>query len=252
MQIRAIIVDDEERGRDTLTSLLKTYCEEVELVDVCSNVPDAVLSIRKNTPDLVFLDVEMPVYSGLELLNFFDSFDFEIIFVSAYSEYAIKAFEVSAIDYILKPVDIDQLKQSVEKFKTQRNYSTIQHRLDLVKEHLQNGEAKRIALPMNDGLIFTSVDEIVLLQAEGAYTNVFLSNGTRILVSKKLKFFEDLLEGRELFYRPHRSYIIQLNYLNKYLKGEGTIIMEGQHIVSISREKKSEFEIKLKNLKILK
>lgn len=252
MQIRAIIVDDEQRGRDTLTSLLKTYCEDVELVDVCSNVPDAVLSIRKHKPDLVFLDVEMPVYSGLELLNFFDAFDFEIIFVSAYSEYAIKAFEVSAIDYILKPVEIDQLKRAVEKFVTHRNHSSFQQKLDLVKENLKNGEAKRIALPMNDGLIFTSVDDIVLLQAEGAYTNVFLSNGTRILVSKKLKFFEDLLEGRELYYRTHRSYIIHLNFLNKYLKGEGTIIMEGHHLVSISREKKNEFENKLRDLGIVK
>lgn len=252
MSIKAIIVDDEERGRDSLSSLLNTYCEEVELVDACSNVPDAVIAINKHKPELVFLDVEMPVYNGFELLNFFNEINFEIIFVTAYSEYAIKAFEISAVDYILKPVDIDQLKNAVLKFKKRRDQVTIQSRLEILKEGLSNDEVKRIALPVNDGLVFVRLDELILLEAEGAYTWVNLSNGTRILVSKKLKFFEDLLEGRELFYRPHRSYIIHFNYIKKYLKGEGTIIMDGNQIVSISREKKSEFEEKLRSLRILK
>ena len=250
MSIKAIIIDDEERGRASLSTLLDHYCPEVIILDACSNVPDGVISINKHKPELVFLDVEMPVYNGFELLNFFDTVKFEIIFVTAYSEYALKAFEVSAIDYILKPVDINQLKRSVAKFKNRKKQNNIINRIELMKENLTAAEIKRIAVPMNDGLVFLELKDIVLLKADGSYTKVYLANGSTILVSKKLKFFEDLLIDRVLFYRSHRSHLVNLNFIKKYLKGEGSIIMDNGKIVSVSRDKKSEFEERLKDLKI--
>ena len=249
LKIASIIVDDEERGRNTLSSLLSTYCPEINLVDITSNVPEAVLSIRKHKPELVFLDVEMPVYNGFELLNFFDSINFEIIFVTAYSEHAIKAFEVSAVDYLLKPVDIDQLKLAVNKFKERRKFSDLQERIEVLRDGLNN-DIKRIALPVATGFMFVELAEIVIFEAEGAYTTIYLKSGKSVLVSKKLKFFEDLLKERDIIFRPHRSYMINLNYLKHYLRGEGTIIMEGERIVSISRDKKVSFEQKLRSLKI--
>lgn len=250
-KVKAIIIDDEERAVNTLSLLLKTYAPEVEVVATANNVPQGVLAINTHRPDLVFLDIEMPEYNGFELLQFFRDVDFEIIFVTAYSEYALRAFEVSAVDYILKPIEVDALKKAIEQFHKRNKVSYMQDRLDLLKETYQAEEVHRIALPVSEGLVFVELKEIILLEADGSYTNLWLRNGTRMVVSKKLKFFEDLLENRELFYRPHRSFIIHLNAVQKYLKGEGTIILDGNKIVSISRDKKAEFEERLKKLKIV-
>lgn len=246
MSIRAIIIDDEERGRNALASLLETYCPEVEIVDQCTNVPEGVISIRKNLPELVFLDVEMPVYNGFELLNFFSEINFEIIFVTAHSHHAITAFKVSAIDYILKPIDIDSLVHAIEKYTTKKEHAHVQQRLELLQENLKNDEFKRIALPMGEGLLFVEVSEIVLLKADGSYTEVYLTSGSKLLVSKKLKFFEDLLHNRVNFYRCHRSFLININHICKYQKGEGVIYMEGDLSVTIARDKKQAFEALIK------
>lgn len=249
MEIKALIIDDEERARDTLSSLLGTYCPEVRILDKCSNVPEGVISIQKNKPQLVFLDVEMPVYNGFELINFFNEVDFEIIFITAYSQHAIKAFEVSAVDYILKPIDIDKLISSIEKFKTKNYFNDMKLRLDTLNENIKSENIKRIALPMSDGSLFVEVDEIVMLEADGSYTDVHLKSGAKILISKKLKFFEDLID-RPYFFRSHRSYFININHINKYMKGEGEILMENNLKASISRDKKIAFEDLLKSLKL--
>ncbi|MBL7884654.1 MAG: response regulator [Bacteroidia bacterium] len=250
MAIKAIIIDDEERARNTLSSLLYEYCKDIEVVDKASNVPDGVISINKYKPDVVFLDIEMPEYNGFELLEFFNEINFEIIFVTAYSQYAIRAFEVSATDYLLKPVDIDALMKAVEKIKIKQNQTTIQKRLELLKESFSNEEIKKIALPMADGLLFIEVKDIILLEADGAYTTVFLKNGSKIVVSKKLKFFEDILTNRPQFFRPHRSHLININYMKKYVKGENEIIMDNQASVSLSRDLKQNFESLLKEYKL--
>ncbi|MCB9187913.1 MAG: response regulator transcription factor [Flavobacteriales bacterium] len=249
MSITAIIIDDEERARNTLSSLLKMDSPDIEILASCSNVPAGVLAINHYKPQLVFLDIEMPEYNGFELLKFFRDVDFEIIFVTAYSEYAIKAFEVSAIDYLLKPIDMDQLHLAIEKFKKKRSQTNIQQRIDLLKENLDHQEVRKIALPMNDGLLFVEVQDIIMLEAEGSYTHVFLRNGSKMLVSKKIGFFEDLLSNRTFIYRPHRSFLINLNHIKKYIKGEGSIVMDNTFVVSISRDKKTEFEARLKELK---
>ena len=245
--IKAIIIDDEERARDTLFTLLNKYCPQVEIIDKCSNVPEAVLSINKNRPQLVFLDIEMPEYSGFELLSFFRDVDFEIVFVTAYNDYALKAFEASAVDYVLKPVDIDKLKASVEKVEKKISNFDMQNRLEVLKESFKTEQFNKIALPMAEGLLFIETNEIVYLEADGAYTEVWLKNGSKITVSKKIKFFEEVLDKRPNFFRSHRSYIVNINFIKKYNKADNALTLDNGKTIVISRDKKQEFEQQLKN-----
>jgi two-component system LytT family response regulator len=248
--LKAILIDDEEGARDTLAALLKEFIPDVELVAQCSNVPDGVLAINKNNPDIVFLDIEMPEYNGFELLDFFKEINFEIIFVTAYSQYAIKAFEVSAVDYLLKPVEIESLKAAVDKARLKRGQANIMQRLDLMKNTYKGEEVRKIALPMSDGLLFVDVSEIIFFEADRAYTHVFLKNGSKITVSKPMRVFEEILNTRPFFFRPHRSYLINLNYMKKYNKGDAVIVMDNNVNVSVSRERKQDFENLLKELKL--
>lgn len=240
--IKAVIIDDEERARRVLKNLIETYCEEVEVVAQCENVPEGVKQINALKPDVVFCDIEMPDYSGLELLQFFDKPDFEIIFATGYSEYALKAFEVSAVDYLLKPIQIEKLELAVEKLKSKLTQATMSSRLDTLKANFDSQQIQKVALPISEGLVFVDVKKIEILEADGAYTQVCLADGSTLLVSKKLKYFEQLLEGRSEFFRVHRSYIININGIAKYNRNEGYILMENDKNVRISRDKKSEFE----------
>lgn len=245
-KINAIIIDDEERARNTLRLLLEEYCPEVNIIASCSNVPDGVLKINQHRPQLLFLDIEMPEYSGFELLSFFRDIDFQIIFVTAYNEYALKAFEVSAVDYLLKPVDIDKLKTAVEKASKLVTTDIMQHKIDSLKDSFAAGQFNKIALPVAEGLLFIEVPEIVFLEADGAYTNVWLKNGTKILVSKKLKFFDEILHDRPNFFRSHRSFIVNVNFLKKYSKAESSLQLDNGKTVYISRDRKADFEEQLK------
>ncbi len=248
--INAIIIDDEERARNTLKLLIEEYCPEVNVVATCANVPDGVLSINQKRPQLVFLDIEMPEYNGFELLSFFRDIDFQIVFVTAYNEYALKAFEVSAVDYLLKPVDIDKLKIAVDKAGKMLSTETMQHKFENLKDSFAAGQFNKIALPVAEGLLFIEVPEIVFLEAEGAYTNVWLKNGTKILVSKKIKFFEEILNERPNFFRSHRSFIVNVNFLKKYNKSDSSLQLDNGKVVYISRDRKSEFEEQLKLNKV--
>jgi two-component system, LytTR family, response regulator len=245
-KIKAIIIDDEDRARNSLSLLVKEYCEQVEIIDSCSNVPEGVISINKNRPDLVFLDIEMPEYNGFELLSFFREVDFQIIFVTAYNDYALRAFEVSAIDYLLKPVDIDKLKNAVEKVVQRTQNSELENRIEILSEALKTKEFNKIALPMQDGMSFVLTSDIVYLEADGSYTEVWLKNGSKILVSKKLKFFEDVLSDKSNFFRSHRSFIVNINYIDKYSKSDSGLVLENGKNIIISRERKFEFEQILK------
>jgi two-component system, LytTR family, response regulator len=248
--LKAIIVDDEENARITLSSLLQEYGKEIEIVAQCSNVPDAVLAINKYNPHVVFLDIEMPDYNGFELIGFFKEITFEIIFVTAYSQYAIRAFEISAIDYLLKPVEIESLKSAIKKLQQKHHSSNIMQRLELMQQTYQGNEIQKIALPMNDGLLFVEIKQIILFEADRAYTDIYLSDGSKITVSKAMRTFEDILNSRSYIFRPHRSYLINLNYLKKYNKGHSTVVMDNQILVPIARDRKQDFENLLKELKL--
>lgn len=248
--IKALIIDDEDRARNSLLAALQAYCPDVEVIGQAANVPDAADLIRELNPDLVFLDIEMPQYNGFELMTFLPEINFDVIFVTAYSQYAIQAFEVSAIDYILKPIDVNTLCKAVDKVKQKHSKTTVQKRLEILKETFINEEIRKISLPMSDGLLFVEVKDIILLKADGAYTNVYLHNGSRILVSKKLRFFEEVLVSRPNFFRPHRSYLININYIRKYTRAENSIVMDNNAEVAISRDIKSQFEALLKEYRL--
>jgi two-component system LytT family response regulator len=249
--INAIIIDDEERARRTLRLLIETFCPDVKILGTYKNVPEGVLAINKLNPQLVFLDIEMPEYNGFELLGFFRDIDFEIIFVTAYNQYALKAFEVSAVDYLLKPVDSDLLVKAINKVGNRLQNNSMKERLSALQVNTQNEVFKRIALPVSDGLLFIEIEEIVLLEADGAYTSVFLKDGSEILVSKRLKFFEEVLKERPAFYRPHRSFIVNINFVKKLNRNESTLELDNKKSIPLPRNKKSEFEDLLKRFNLV-
>ena len=240
--IKAIIIDDEERARRVLSNMLNEFCPDVEIVATCSNVPDGVLKINKLKPDVVFLDIEMPNYSGFELLGFFRDVDFEIVFVTAYSKYAIQAFEVSAVDYILKPVQVEQLESAVQKVKDKVASASMHDRLEALKANLTGTHIQKIAVPVSDGLIFVKVEDISHVDADGSYSKIFLADGSNMFVSKKLKYFEELLEGKGSFYRVHRSHLVNLKFVKKYNRQQGTVALENNLEINIARDNKTSFE----------
>lgn len=248
--IRAIIVDDEERARDVLANLLAEYCPEVQIIASCATVPDAVIKINQLEPDVVFCDIEMPDYNGFELLSFFKKVEFEIIFVTAYSEYALRAFEVSAVDYLLKPVEIEKLEAAVAKLSSNLKGSSMQNRLDTLKQNLRTDEIQKIAFPHKEGLTFIDVNDIMLVEADGSYANIWMNDGKRILVSKKLRFFEEALADKKVFFRVHRSNLININYITEYIRSDNSILLEKGKAVSISRDRKADFEEFIKLIRV--
>ena len=228
-------------ARETLQSFITEFCSDLSIIGQASNVPEAIKQIAKEKPDLLFLDIEMPKISGLELLSFFeaDEIDFQIIFTTAYSQYAVDAFRLSAIDYLLKPINIEDLQEAVEKAKSQKLLS--KEAVKSLQMNLQSNRIKRLGLPSLNGYDFFDVSEIIFLQAEGAYTNVHLSNNQVITVSKNLGDIERL-EQYEHFFKPHRSFMINLNEIKQYHRNDGGyIIMNGGGKVSLSKRKKIEF-----------
>lgn len=248
--ITAIIVDDEVRARSVLRNLIDQFCPEVEIVSECSDVPAAVIEINKHKPDVVFCDIEMPNYSGLELVSFFEEINFEIIFATGYSEYAIQAFEVSAVEYLLKPIRIEKLEIAIEKLKLKLEQTNMGKRIEVLKENLAENTIRKIALPVMDGLIFVDILDIELLEADGSYTKVWFTDGKHLLISKRIKFFETLLEKNTQFYRAHRSYLININSVKKYSRKESYIYMDNDQVVTVARERKSHFENYITSIKL--
>lgn len=249
--INAIIIDDEERARNVLETILTDYCPEVTVLAKAEDVPKGVIAINKFNPDVVFLDIEMPNYSGFELLDFFNEVNFEIIFVTAYSEYAIKAFEVSAIDYVLKPLEIEKIEDAVAKLKQRQESKNAQERVNTLKENLGGSHFEKIALPVADGLKFIKINNIKCIEADGSYSRIsFRNNNKSITISKRLKFFEDLLRTVPFMYRSHRSVLVNLNSLQHYNKADNLLLLDGDQPVKLAREKKQEFELLIAEIKL--
>ncbi len=249
--IKALIIDDEERARRVLRNMLQEYCPDVEIVAECKNVPRAVKQINELEPDVVFCDIEMPDHSGLELISFFKDVTFELIFATGYSEYAIQAFEMSAIDYLLKPIQIEKLEAAVEKVRQKmQQQSDTDQRLEILRNNISSGVISKVALPVYDGLAFVNVADIVCVEADGSYARIWLKDGEDMLISKKLKYFEALLQDRLEFFRVHRSGIININFLKKYSRNEGYVFLENDRSMRVSRERKAEFEEHINHFKL--
>ena len=240
-KLKAILVDDEESARDVLQNLLQRFCPDVELVAKCENVLEAVEVIKEQQPNLVFLDIEMPNYSGFEIVKFFKEINFQIIFVTAYDQYAIKAFEVSATDYLLKPVDIGRLKFSVEKVKQHHNILQQAERLNLLNQTLETKQIKNIVISDKGQQNIIALKNIIAIEAQESYCLIYTTD-KKYTVSKNLKHFETLLENLPQFIRVHKSWLISKDYLQNYSKSDLTIQLSGNIVAKLSKYKKADFE----------
>lgn len=237
--IKAILIDDETHCRETLSIQLKKYCSEVQLLAQCNSAAEGMEAIAQHQPDVVFLDVEMPTMNGFEMLQQFSRIPFDVIFTTGYDVYAIKAIRFSAIDYLLKPIDKDELIKAVAKIN-QRPDHDLNQQLDVLLEKLGNKHAllQKIALPTLDGFEMVSLDDILHCEADSNYTQVMLKQAKKILVSRTLKEIEELLEGHA-FLRIHHSHLVNLNEIVRYIRGEGGyVVMSDSTSIAVSRSRK--------------
>lgn len=216
--IKAIIIDDEPRARVLLKGLLSEYCPEVQVMADCEDLPNGVKAIRKYKPDLIFLDIEMPGHSGLELLDFFDDeeIDFSIIFTTAYNQYAIQAFKLSAIDYLLKPIEPDELEEAVKRYRKHHK-----NEIGFLRDVLGGTSVTKIAVPVGNMVRFIELDTIMYLKADNTYTEIVTADENKLVVSRTLKNFEEALAGSQTFFRCHKSYMVNVNFVASYVKSDG-------------------------------
>ena len=241
--INAILVDDEPRNIRILKNLLEEFCPLVKVVGEAESSETAIALIRNSQPDLVFLDIEMPFGNAFDLLDKLMPVNFQVIFVTAFDNYALKAFRYCALDYLLKPVDIDDLKTAVQKVSERVKEKNMEQKLDIFLKNIKGGKSsfQKIGLPTSDGLFFTNVENIIRCEASGSYTIIYLADKQKFVVSKSLKEYEDMLPGED-FCRIHHSHIVNLAYVKKYFKGRGGYIeMQDNTSIEVSTRKRDEF-----------
>ena len=243
--IRTLIIDDEWHARLILRGLLEEHFPNIDIVGEAKDVPEGVKMIHKLQPELIFLDVEMPTYSGLELFQFLppNSINFNVIFVTAYNDYAVRAFELSATDYILKPAQRDSLQRAIDKVVKQISSnattpSTTANELQLLQDNFNatSPQQHKLALSTSDGTVIVYIKDIMYLRADNSYTHFILANGSKILVSKRIAEFEKL-EKMSDFLRVHRSYIINLHYLHRISKSYNIVLENGEEF-SVAEDKR--------------
>lgn len=238
--IRSVIVDDELESRNTIFSILQSYCKNIEVVGQAANVAKAFQLIHEVSPDVVFLDIQMPDGTGFDLLEKIKTIDFQIIFITAYDQYALKAIKCSALDYILKPVDPKQLITAVDKIsKPGYSIDVLQKKISTLLRN-KNG-FERITLPTFEGYRFVNLKDIIRCEADNNYTHFILNSGEQLLVTKTLKVYEEALSDMD-FVRVHQSHLVNIKYVDQYIKGDGGfIIMADGSEVEVSRRKKEIF-----------
>jgi two-component system LytT family response regulator len=238
--IRAIIIDDEAHCIDTLSMLLKEYCPEVQLIERCRSAQKGLEAIEKIKPDLVFLDIEMPAVNGFEMLEQFSEIPFAVVFTTSYDQYAIKAIRFSALDYLLKPIDPNELVSAVKKVQEQRHLPMAEQFQMLLKQvNGKHSGFNKIAVPTSEGFELIPSDQLVYCEANDNYTHLFLKNKTRIIACRTLKEMEEQLQDFPFLIRVHHSYLVNLNEVTKYIRGEGGyLLMSEGSSVNVSRSRK--------------
>lgn len=241
--MKAIIIDDEKHCREVLATLLKKHCPDVEIIADCSNGREALEVIAKSKPGIVFLDIEMPGMNGFEFLEACPSKDFAIIFTTAYNEYAIKAIKHSALDYLLKPVDKEELVNAIDKAKQQTTGKTPDRVEQLLSSLHLKKEPKRFGVPAAEGLIMLNSEDILYCESDGPYcTFHFTNNSKPLLTSRTLKEAEEVLLSCGGFFRVHNSFLINMRFIQKYIRGEGgEVIMSNGKSIPVSRSRKQDF-----------
>lgn len=244
---KAIIVDDELGARESLSKMLEKNCKNIEVVAKADNMMNAFIEITNHQPDLVFLDIEMPNGNAFDLLEKFKEINFNIIFVTAYDHYAIKAIKFSAIDYILKPVDPEELISAVSRFESQHETkNSLDKKFKTLLSNVKpENKLKKVGIPDGDGLIFINLADIIRCDSDGNYTYFLLTSGKKIVASRTLGEYEQMF-AEDNFFRVHRSHLINLEHVKKYIKGEGGyVVMSDNSQVEVSRRNKNEFLEKL-------
>lgn len=242
MILTAVIVEDEEASRETLANYIAKYCTDVSVVGEAESVKTGIEQIKKHQPDIVFLDVEMPYGNGFDLLDELDEINFSTIFVTAYSNYAIKALNLSASYYILKPVDIDELIAAVEKVKEEKKNDNHGFNSKILVENLQNLNIQehKIVLPLMNGFEVIRVKDVIRIQANDNFSDFHLTNGSRKVICRTLKHYEELLKEFD-FVRVHKSHLVNIQYITRYIKGKGgQLIMSDNSEVEVSQNRKKE------------
>jgi two-component system, LytTR family, response regulator len=238
--IKAIIIDDEKHCIVTLEHLI-AQLDGIAIVASTQDSTQAKNLIEEHQPDIVFLDIEMPEMSGFDVINQFDKLPFKVIFTTAYDQYALKALRLNALDYLLKPISINDIQDALTKYENKE--------LSISKDQIQNlhvfanGKMQdTIALSTQQGLLFVKIDDIMYLEASSCYTYIVMSDKTKHLASKTMATFEEVLNDNALFFRTHKSHIVNLKFIKQYIRGEGgELIMQDGNNIALSRNRKQEF-----------
>lgn len=244
-KIRAILVDDEEGARNVFANLLKRFCPSVELLGSAANVPEAVDLINSLHPDLVFLDVQMPNFAGYEIVDFFEEVNFEIIFTTAYDEYAMKAFELSAVDYLLKPVKKSRLIEAIARMEDKMQTNRQIEDYKVLLESMKGREFEKIVIPEVGSRRVLLLKNILAIEGQGAYSIVHLRGNQQLTVSKNLKYFESCLPEKGMFFRSHKSWIINLDCLESYNKVSKEVRLAENIQAKLSKYRVEAFEAAL-------
>ena len=241
-KIKAILIDDELNSLQNLQQKLQGFCPDVSIVAVTQKPEEGILLIRQHQPDVVFLDIEMPKMSGFRMLEELGEYDFDIIFTTAYNHYSIDAIRISAFDYLVKPIGIEDLQQAVERLSKSLNRQT-KEKIDILKKSLSDNRSQedKIAISTSEGIDFIPIKNIIHIESKSNYSKIFLIDNKSIMVTKILKDFEEMLLPYN-FYRVHNSHLINLNYIQKYIRSQGGHVqLQDGTLIDISRRKKEEF-----------
>ncbi len=247
--LKAMIVDDEKAARESICQLLKKYCPDVEIKQEASNISDAFKIIMSDEIHILFLDIQMPEGSGFELLEKIDNKSLCVIFTTAYDQYAIKAIKYSALDYLLKPIDPEELVKSVNRCKKEMESMVDEKKIKVLLENLKTQtEDKKVVFATIEGLHIEKMNDIIHCQSDTYYTNIFFVNKKKLMVSKTLKEVEEMLD-KEVFIRPHKSHLLNVNHVRSYLREDsGYILLSDQTKIPVSRRKKEQILKLLQNL----
>lgn len=239
--LEAVLIDDEIKALQSLTWELTNFSNEIKVIASFTDPFEALDYLEKNKPDCLFLDIEMPMMDGFQFIQKIKHKDFPVIITTAYNQYAIKALKNEAIDYLLKPIDTDDLNDTITKIKKFNAKNNTSHQLEEVLKNFNvNATEKRITLNTDGKLLFLKSDEILYAESDGNYSTIFLENGKKIVLTKKLKDINEILPS-DRFFRVHNSYIINLNKIKEFIKTDGYVVLSSNHKIPVSRQKKSSF-----------
>ncbi|MCC8424466.1 LytTR family DNA-binding domain-containing protein [Mucilaginibacter sp. UR6-11] len=250
MEITCVIIDDEPNNIQNLQNILGDHCPDVTIVAIAQNADDGIAAIKQHLPALVLLDIQMPEKSGFEVLKAFAEPNFEVIFITAYDQYGIQAIKFSALDYLLKPINISELKNAIEKAGKKISVKNKDHKLENLIEYMMRGQkdVPKIALPTLKEIRYIKIDEIIRCEASDNYTTFYTTAGEHLLVCKTLKEFSELLQLHG-FIRTHQSHLVNINFVKSLLKEDGGILLMNDGTkIPISRQNKEEVKAALKRM----